>query len=197
MKLEAEGRRSVEDPDGGEIQLALGALALPDRTSLTLSRGRMSYVQVAITPSGLRLEWREGGETKPEQSTRRNLTSDEALRMLAAYRQGDDAWRRELDWQPIGTPGARDGWDRLSQVCAWVGLAMMLVLAVSTRRLGQDTVFGLEPFQFFSLAYLVFLPSPIIDLRRFPTMRPLSKMRTVGALFVGLLVAAYWALGAR
>jgi hypothetical protein len=192
MKLESEGQRAITDPQGSQIRDAVSALSLPAPRFLVLSRSRTSYLQVAIAaPNQFLLEYREGGVQQHFRSARTDLSGDEVVRMLEAHQRDDDSWRRGKEWRRIGAPAARDIWDRVSMICAGAGLTLIVVAAGAARRSGGGTVLGMEPMQLFSIAFLVFLPSAIIDLRRFGAMDVQGKVRTVAALCVGVVAVLY------
>jgi hypothetical protein len=181
MKLEAEGDRAVLNPQTSQIQYAVHSMALPDRSFVILSRTGTSFLQAAMTGSdALLLECREIGTQQPASSKRTNFSRDEVARILEAYAQGGDAWREGIEWAPVGAP---DTWGRASSFFMVAALVVMVAGVLSR---------GDERFALLSIAYMVFLPSQIIDLRRFRTMTAYWKVRTIGALIVGVLIALLW-----
>ena len=192
MKLEPEGQPAIVDPTSGQVEHALSALALPDRPFLILNRARMSFMQVAIVgPDRFRIECRDG-DRQPMLSTRADVSRGHAVRVLEAYRQGGDDWRREIDWQPIKS-WKPDIWDRVSLSFAVAGLVLMVMCVVASRGFAPGaTAFGIDPYLFFSIAFAVVMPSVIIDLGRFRTLNAKSKMRAVGALVLAILIALDW-----
>lgn len=185
MKLEADGQPVVEDPQREQVQQAVSSLTPAGPTFLILSRAGMSFVQVAVAgPDRFRLECRDG-DRQPLLSARTLLSHDDVARVLEAYRQGGDAWRAEIEWQPVG-PTAND-WDKAGLFFAAIGLALMLVCFFASQGL-RTKVLGLDPYLCCSLAYALFLPSIIIDLRRFRTLTARNKVRAVGGLVIAVLI---------
>lgn len=185
MKLEADGQPVVHDPQREQVQQAVSALTPEGPTFLILSRAPRSFVQVAIAgPDRFRLECREG-DGQPLLSARALLSRDDVARVLEAYRQGDDAWRGGIESQPVG-PTTND-WDKAGLFFAAIGLALMLVCFFASQGL-RTRLLGLDPYLCCSLAYALFLPSILIDLRRFRTLSARNKVRAVGGLVVAVLI---------
>jgi hypothetical protein len=192
MKLESQGQPAIVDPTAGQVEYAVSALALPDRPFLILSRARMTFMQVALAgPDRFRIECRDGGR-QPVLSARTDLSRDHAARVVEAYRQGGDAWRRETAWQPIKS-WKPDIWDQVSLSFAVAGFVLMIMSVVASRGFASGaTAFGIDPYLFFSIAFAVFMPAVIIDLGRFRSLSARQKVRTVGALVLAILIALDW-----
>ena len=76
MKLEAEGQRTIVDPQSSQIESAVSLLSLPDRSFLILSRSQTSYIQAAIVGSNrLVLEYRDESAEKHFRSIRDDYSS--------------------------------------------------------------------------------------------------------------------------
>ena len=189
MKLEAEGQRAIVDPQSSQIQSAVSLLALPERKFLILSRSAMSYIQVMIVGSNrLVLECRNGSADQHFRSARDDFSTSEVVEILEAYRRGGDSWWIEKEWRRIDVSPRQDPWDRVSVVAMGAGLLLTFDSAIALKRAGGDPIFGLEAMDVLSIACIAAMASSIIDLRRFRTMDPMLKVRTISVIGVGALV---------
>lgn len=189
MKLEAEGQPAIVDPEPGQLTLAVSALALPDRPFLILSRSRTSFVQVAIVgPERFHIEHRDRGQPLMV-GKRSDLTRDEVARVLEAYRQEDAAWDQHIEWQSSGANGRLD---RVSMGLMLFAAALMIVAVIAWNGPNHDNIFGMTAFHLFSLAYEIYALSILIDMRKFRTLNARAKVRAIGSLVVGVLLALVW-----
>lgn len=191
MKLEAEGQRAIVDPRSSDIGSAVSLLATPARKFVILSRSGTSYVQAMIVGANRHvLEYRDGGEQY--RSVREDYSTGEVVGILEAYGRGEDSWRTENEWRRIEITARRDIWDRLNRILLVAGLVLVLD-SVAARAPGGDPLLGLNLPEVLALAFALLMVSAIIDLRRFRTMVASGKARTIGMLFLGVLVVTiYW-----
>ena len=192
MKLESEGRPAIQDAQASDVYAAVSGLALPGHSFLILTRTRTSYVQVAMQ-AGERfvIEHREGGP-HGLRSAREDFSRNEVAQLLESYLAGGDAWRAGIQWRPVEGMGPRDAWDTVSTVCAFAAVAVFLVFAFSLKASRGPGTSGTDPMVYFSIAMLVFLPSALIDMRRFRQMNAKQKTRTIVALFAAVIAVLYW-----
>jgi hypothetical protein len=189
MRLEAEGQCAIVDPQGNEIQSAASLLSLPNRTFLILSRSATSYIQVAIVDSNRHLlEYRDGSDEQQFRSARDDFSTSEVVEILEAYRRGEDSWRNENEWRPIDVPAPRDPWGRVRSFSMFAGVILMFDAAIAVKRADRDPIFGLEAMEVLSIAFIALMGLAIIDLRKFRTMDPMERVRTIGILGVGVMV---------
>ena len=194
MKLEAEGRRAIVDPQSNEIQSVVSLLSLPDRKFLILSRSGTSYIQVMIVDSNrLVLECRNGSAEQHFRSSRDDFSTSEVVEILEAYRRGEDSWWNENEWRRIDVSARQDPWDKANWFFMIAGLVLMFDSAIAFKRADGDPIFGLETMEVLSIGWVALMASAIIDLRRFRTMNPRGKVRAISTIGVGVLVVTlYW-----
>jgi len=192
MKLEAEGRPAIRNARAGDVHAAVSGLALPGRSFLIVSRTQTSYVQVAMQ-AGERfvIEYREG-DPHGFRSAREDFSRAEITSLLESYLAGGDAWRVGIQWRPIEATGSGDVWDRVGTLCLFVAVALFLVGVFSLHSSGGPGTPGTDPMEYFSIGMLVFLPSALIDMRRFRRMNAKEKGRTITALLAAALALLYW-----
>jgi hypothetical protein len=194
MKLEVEGCRAIVDPRSSALQSAVSSLSHPAPSFLILSRSEATYLQVAVTaPGQFVVEYRERSVPQHFQSVRSDLSGDEVVRILEAFRQGEDSWRQENEWRQIDRAPPPDPWGRVRQLSVIAGFILFLA-AVLSLRTGRDPIFGLEPMKALSVAFVAFLPTLIIDLRKFRSIDAQDKVYTIAALGIGVMLAVYWVL---
>lgn len=191
MKLEAEGQRTIVDPQSGQIESAVSLLARPARNFVILSRSETSYIQAAIVGSNrLVLEYRDGSAEKHFRSVRDDYSSGEVVAILEAYRRGEGSWWNENEWRRIDVSARRDKWDRVSRFCMFAGFLLMFDSVIAVKGAGRDAIFDLEAMDVLAIAFVVSMVSASIDLRRFRTMGSMARVRNIGIIGVGLLVVA-------
>ena len=192
MKLESEGRPAILDAQAGDVYAAVSALALPGHSFLILTRTRTSYVQVAMQ-AGERfvLEYREDGPLIL-RSAREDFSRTEVAQLLESYAAGGDAWRAGIPWRPVEDMAPRPGWDTVSNACAFLAVVVLLIGAFSLSPSGAPGTPRADPMEYFSIAILVFLPSALIDMRRFKQMNANRKIRTIVALLAAVIAIRYW-----
>jgi hypothetical protein len=190
MKLESDGRPAIQDAQAGDVHAAVFGLALPDHSFLILSRTQTSYVQVAMQ-AGERfvIEYRDGGP-RGLRSAREDFSRTEVAQLLESYVAGGDAWGAGIEWRPV--EDTRDGWDTVGNACALVAVVVLLVGAFSIHAPAEPGTFGSDPMDYLSIGVLVFLPSALIDLRRFRRMNVKQKVRTILALLAAGIAVLYW-----
>ncbi len=188
MKLESEGRPAVQNAHATDVYAAVSGLALPDHSFLILTRTRASFVQVAMQ-AGERFVIEHWEGPRGFRSVRNDFSRDEVARLLESYLAGGDAWRAGIQWRPAD--GTRDAWDTVSTVCAFAAIAVFLALTFSRRSPGGAGASGRDPMLYFSIAMLIYIPSALIDMRRFKQMKVDEKMRLIVALGAALIAALY------
>jgi hypothetical protein len=188
MKLEAEGQRAIVDPQRGEIESAVLRLSPPDRTFLILSRSAMSYIQAAIVDSNhLALEYQDGSAERHFRSAR-NFSTGEVVEILEAYRRGEDSWRNESEWRRIDVSGRGDAWDRLKPVLLIAAVILAIDSVIALKQSRVDAIFGWESMDVLSIACVAMMVSGIIDLRRFRTMSPMERSRSISLVGAGAFI---------
>jgi hypothetical protein len=192
MKLESEGRRAIQDAQASDVHAAVSGLALPRHPFLILTRTPTSYVQAAMQ-AGERfvLEYRDG-PPPGLRSVREDFSRDEVAQHLESYLAGGDAWRDGIQWRPVDGMGPRDGWDTVSTGFGFLAFVVLLVSVFSLNAPRKPGTSRTDPMESLAIATLVYLPSALIDLRRFGRMDANQKVRTIGALIGAVFAVMYW-----
>jgi hypothetical protein len=68
------------------------------------------------------------------------------------------------------------------------GLLLMFDSAIALKRVDGDPIFGLRAMDVLSIACVPAMAWAIIELRRFRTMDPMTKVRAIGMIGVGVMV---------
>jgi hypothetical protein len=192
MKLESEGRPAIQDPQSSDVLAAVSGLALPRHSFLILTRTPTSYVQVAMqADERFVIEYRDGGPPSL-RSVREDFSRNEVAQHLESYLDGGDVWRDGIQWRPVDGMGPRDGWDTVSSGFAFLAVVVLLVAFFSMNAPREPGTSGTDPVESLAIATLVFLPSALIDMRRFGRMDAQKKFRTILALIGALIAVMYW-----
>jgi hypothetical protein len=193
MKLELEGRPAIPDAQAGDVHDAVSALGLPGHSFLILTRTPTSYVQVAMQAAEqFVIEYRDG-DPGGLRSAREDFSRNEVAQLFESYLAGGEAWRAGMEWRPVeGFGRPRDAWDTVSNVFAVASIAVFFGFACSIEATGRHRTSRPDPMEAFAIAVLVFLPSALIDMRRFKRMGGKEKMRTMAALFFAVIAVLYW-----
>jgi len=191
MKLESEGRRAIQDAQSSDVLTAVSGLAPPRHSFLILTRTPTSYVQVAmLADERFVIEYRDDGPSIL-RSVREDFSRNEVAQHLESYLAGGDAWRDGMEWRPVdGMP--RDGWDTLSSGFAFLAVVTLLVAFFSINAPRKPGTSRTDPMESLAIATLIYLPSALIDLRRFRQMDAQQKVRTVLALIAAVFAVMYW-----
>jgi hypothetical protein len=81
----------------------------------------------------------------------------------------------------------------VSTVCTYLSLGFLLTAACSRRVSGRPGDSGGDPMAYLAIAMLLFLPSVLIDMRRFRKMNTGEKFQKFVTLFVVVMVVVvYW-----
>lgn len=121
MKLTTEDGTVVLDPSSSELQDALDRLGLRGNGYAVLEASEDHYLQVTGSRAdGYLAEYREGSERTHHSSTTGDLTHQQMIDLLEAYRAGG-SWKSSITWRA----GFNDGRARWSPARAHKALVIL------------------------------------------------------------------------
>lgn len=99
MNLTTEDGTAIRDPTADELHAALDRLGLRGNGYAILEDSEQQYLQVAGSRAdGYVAEYREGSEETHHSSAVSNLTHQQVLELLEAYRNGG-SWKSMISWR--------------------------------------------------------------------------------------------------
>lgn len=99
--FETSESSSRKDPTDEQIREGLYALDIKSGEAWAiLARTEMTYVQAqGDAQRGFRLEYQEGDVDEHFATTKDDLSASAIVRAFSAYRDGDDSWRGDFEFE--------------------------------------------------------------------------------------------------
>lgn len=103
LVLDICGEREIEGPSDSDIRRALSDLdAGTGEAFVILGTDEMTYIQASGDKTvGFDLEYQEGSTAKHYRAARTDISLEEILTALIAYRDGRDAWKERFAFEWI------------------------------------------------------------------------------------------------